>query len=300
MAVSGAGGAEAGMGTAPQVRRIARFGLTTPDARRLAAFYEAAFGARQLSREWAEGADFRRVMGVDGGAWRVTLRVGAELLELLEFARPGAPYPPDLPPYQVAFQHFALVVGDMALAMHRLAQSAGWTALSVQGPQHLPQRSGGVTAFKLRDPDGHPLELLEFSAPKGRATGDAAGGIDHSALSVADPARSVAFFHSLGCTVAHQGWNQGPEQERLDGVADPHVEVVALAPPCPRPHLELLGYRTNAGRGSPALRCNDVAATRIVLEADTGAERIIADPDGHRLHLIPEFRQSGTEFRWSA
>lgn len=26
----------------------------------------------------------------------------------------------------------------------------------------LPESSGGVTAFKFRDPDGHPLELLAF------------------------------------------------------------------------------------------------------------------------------------------
>ncbi len=30
------------------------------------------------------------------------------------------------------------------------------------GPERLPARSGGVSAFKFRDPDGHPLELLAF------------------------------------------------------------------------------------------------------------------------------------------
>ena len=93
-------------------------------------------------------------------------------------------------------------------AYRRLCSVSGWTAISIDGPQRLPASSGGVSAFKFRDPDGHPLELLAF--PDGawpahwqaRSNGDLALGIDHSAISVSDSARSIAFYEALGLRVA--------------------------------------------------------------------------------------------------
>jgi hypothetical protein len=54
-----------------------------------------------------------------------------------------------------------------------------------------------VTAFKFRDHDGHPLELLAF--PEGRVPGpgrtaNGTGpflGVDHTAIAVRDTARSA-------------------------------------------------------------------------------------------------------------
>ena len=109
----------------------------------------------------------------------------------------------------LCFQHFAIVVADMALAYRRLCSVSGWTAISIDGPQRLPPSSGGVSAFKFRDPDGHPLELLAFpdgrwpAQWRARSNGDLALGIDHSAISVSDSARSIAFYQAWVC-----GWRR--------------------------------------------------------------------------------------------
>ena len=233
-----------------QVRALVRFGLNSPDALHLAEFYEKAFGAQVKSRERQTERGFARWAQVQGGAERTVLKFGNATLELLEFDYPGRNYPRDLSPYDTRFQHFGIVVTDMRRAMERLNSIVGWTAISTEGPQTLPPSAGGVTAFKFRDPDGHPLELLQF--PTGKAprywkltTGTAIfGGIDHSALCVRHVDRSINFYQSLGLQVSARTLNQGLEQQRLDGVPNPLVDVIALAPPMPTPHIELIHYRT--------------------------------------------------------
>jgi len=278
-------------------RRIAGFGLTTPNAARLAEFYAAAFGCRCGHSERLEGVAFERLMGVVGGAQRQWLTAGAEVIELLQFDRPGVPYPPNPSPVERNFQHFALVVEDMQRALLRLQGVAGWTPISPSGPQRLPASSGGVTAFKFRDPDGHPLEFLEFPAAQAPARwrqnldGKGILGIDHSAISVADTTRSVAFYRDLGFSPTAYTWNQGREQAALDGIPHPEVEVTALTARHATPHLELLCYRSAAPRGSGAAAANDVAATRLMIEIDTmdghaAPQELLRDPDGHRLHLL--------------
>jgi catechol 2,3-dioxygenase-like lactoylglutathione lyase family enzyme len=285
---------------APQIRSIVRFGLTTHDAGRLSRFYQDAFGCRLLSSTRVEGPRFEALMNVRGGAQCVTLALGGQAIEILEFDEPGRTYPADPSPMDVLFQHFAIVVSSMTCACRRLAQIEGWAPISTRGPQHLPQRSGGVTAFKFRDPDGHPLELIEF--PKGRtpehwrvaSAGPLFLGVDHSAISVGEAGRSTDFYRSLGLTVSSQTINHGVEQERLDGVAHPRVEVISLVPRTPTPHLELLCYKNGSPRRL-ALHANDVPATRVLVEAVGGAEspdggdraRLVLDPDGHRLQFLP-------------
>lgn len=280
-----------------RARRIACFGLTTPDATRLAEFYAAAFGCRCGSSERLEGMAFERLMGVAGGAQRQLLTAGAEIIELLQFDDPGASYPPNPSPLERTFQHFALVVPDMHRALLRLQGVAGWTPISCSGPQRLPASAGGVTAFKFRDPDGHPLEFLEFPAAQTPArwrehTGTAGIlGIDHSAISVADTARSMAFYRDLGFSPTANTLNQGEEQSALDGIPHPEVEVTALTAHHPAPHLELLCYRSDASRGSGAAAANDVAATRLTIEIDildghAPPQALLRDPDGHRLQLL--------------
>jgi catechol 2,3-dioxygenase-like lactoylglutathione lyase family enzyme len=280
-----------------RARRIAGFGLTTTNAGRLAEFYSAAFGCRCGPSERLEGAAFERLMGVAGGAQRQWLTAGDEIIELLQFDRPGAPYPPNPSPLERTFQHFALVVADMHRALLRLEGIPGWAPISSAGPQRLPASSGGVTAFKFRDPDGHPLEFLEFPAAQTPArwrqhTGTAGIlGIDHSAISVADSARSVAFYRDLGFSPTAHTLNHGKEQSALDGIPHPEVEVTALTAHHSAPHLELLCYRSDAARGNGATAANDVAATRLTIEIDildthAAPQALVRDPDGHRLQLL--------------
>ena len=211
------------------------------------------------------------------------LRLGREAVEIEAAA--GAPYPADIAANDARFQHFAVIVSDIGAAYERLRTTGGWRAISTGGPQHLPQRAGGVRAFKFRSPEGHPLELLQFSAD--RMPGPWAGrdglflGIDHSAIAVADTRASVAFYERLGFSLATSQVNRGAEQARLDGIPDPIVEVTALNPPGGAPpHLELLCYRQPVTLVSEPAGAGEVAATRLVCQ---GLAEPLQDPDGHRL-----------------
>jgi catechol 2,3-dioxygenase-like lactoylglutathione lyase family enzyme len=268
------------------VRRIARVGLVTADPAGSEAFYRDALGFERI------GVEERA-----GGARVTTLRLGGETVELVAYAEPGRPYPPDSASYDLWFQHFAIVVAPMRDAYAGLCAAAGWTAISTHGPQRLPESSGGVTAFKFRDPEGHPLELLEFppgkvpAAWQGQHAEGPCLGIDHSAIAVADTAASVRFYQGLGFAVSARSLNQGVEQDRLDDAPGAVVEVTALSiPGAPGPHLELLGYRHPVGRPAPPMSDNDVAKTRLVLETDQAPESRspapLRDPDGHDLVLV--------------
>lgn len=285
---------------APQLCRLLRFSLTTGNIGRLAVFYQQAFECRTLGAQHVSGADFQSLMGVTGGAQRMMLQLGYELVELLQFDRPGQPYPQPSVSSDLWFQHFAIVVTDMERAFTRLSRVKGWTAISSRGPERLPASSGGVSAFKFRDPDGHPLELLAFAPGQVPAAwqptraGALYLGVDHSAISVADSARSMAFYGELGLMPGGHSLNQGAEQARLDGLAAPQVEVSALTLSQGVAHLELLCYRGSV-RGQPlALRNNDVAATRLIFEttqslpgiAGASSHRDLVDPDGHHLQLV--------------
>ena len=143
------------------------------------------------------------------------------------------------------------------------------TPITQGEPQQLPRSDGSVLAFKFRDPDLHPLELLQFppgrtpAAWRGRRKleGQIGLGIDHSAISVADADASADFYRSLGLSAGDPTLNQGPAQQRLDGLPDVEVMVVPMNPPEGTPHLELLGYRTPKGERRPRAagqrRCGD-------------------------------------------
>jgi catechol 2,3-dioxygenase-like lactoylglutathione lyase family enzyme len=276
------------------VRRLARFGLTTPNAHQLSNFYQNALDFRLLGTERRSGGEFELLMGVDGGASVVTLGLGDEVVELLQFDRPGRLYPKHANSSDLCFQHFAIVVADINAAYQRLVSAGGWIAISTDGPQRLPAFSGGVTAFKFRDPDGHPLELLEFPSDRmtpywqSRPRAGVFLGIDHSAISVVDGAASTEFYRGLGFRVSGHSFNIGPEQERLDAVRHVQVEVTALEPQHATPHVELLCYRSLTRGTSSVVRGNDVAATRLTLHVEgSSAESVtpqgLIDPDGHRL-----------------
>jgi catechol 2,3-dioxygenase-like lactoylglutathione lyase family enzyme len=275
---------------AARVTGIARFSLTTADALALADFYARAFGCVRMGADHLRGPQFASLMELEGGATRLALRLGDEIIELLQFEHPGRPYPKASTASDLIFQHFALVVPDMANAWQWLSQLTGWMPITRDCPQKLPPSSGGVTAFKFRDPEGHPLELLEFAADstpdkwRGARRDGICLGIDHSAISVANTAVSIAFYDALGFRVKTQSVNHGPEQTKLDDVSGAQVQVTALQAENPAPHLELLCYEALPGRRPETLNNNDIAATRLVLNDRDGAfPRSLSDPDGHRL-----------------
>ena len=205
---------------------------------------------------------------------RSLLRLGRERIELLEFTDlAGRPYPPDSTSTDLWFQHMAIIVSDMTDAYQRVMGNRRFRPISRNGPVRLPDSSGGVTAFKFRDHDGHPLELLAF--PEGRvpvAWRNANGtgsflGIDHTAIAVSHTASSTRFFRSVfGFSMGARTENCGPEQAALDDVEDVHVSVTQLGPDLPAPRLELLRYHVGTRRPIPPdTASNDILATHCAL-----------------------------------
>ncbi|SFM38353.1 VOC family protein [Methylobacterium pseudosasicola] len=240
------------------VRAIAGFSRTVADLSVTEAFYRDGLDFECIAPPEPVPDAQAEAMGLAGRqATQLRLRLGDQSVTFLAVEPPGAPYPADPAATDPFFQHLAIPVRDMEAAMARLARF-GAASISRGGAQVLPASSGGVTAYKFRDPDGHPLELIVFPAgPPAERWRDAPGlflGIDHSAITVTDLDASLAFLTGpLGLTVAQTGLNRGPEQARLDGLDDPEVDVIALEPPAPAPHVELLHYRRPVTRlASPA------------------------------------------------
>jgi catechol 2,3-dioxygenase-like lactoylglutathione lyase family enzyme len=206
---------------------------------------------------------------------RSLLRLGHERIELLEFTdSAGRLYPPDSTSTDLWFQHLAIIVNDMTDAHPRVRANQRFRPISREGPVRLPDSSGGVTAFKFRDGDGHPLELLAFA--EGRVPGEwrTTGGtgpflgVDHTAIAISDTARSVRFFTSVfGFSTGTRTENHGPGQDALDDVDDVRVSVSHLAPDRPAPRMELLHYHAGTRRPIPPdTASNDIAATHSVVQ----------------------------------
>jgi len=202
------------------------------------------------------------------------LRLGRERIELLEFTdSAGRPYPPDSTSTDLWFQHMAIIVSDMTQAYQQVMANPRFRPITRAGPVRLPDSSGGVTAFKFRDRDGHPLELLAFPAGEvpgeWRAVGSAGPflGVDHTAIAVSDTARSASFFASVfGFSAGGRTENRGPEQDALDDVDDVRVSVTRLARDLPAPRMELLHYHVGPRRQIPAdTASNDITATHSVV-----------------------------------
>lgn len=294
---------------------LSRIVLVSRGPETLAVFYESAFGFVRSGERRLAGPALASLLGIAGAKARVVeLRLGGQKLELLGIEPQGHAYPADVPVWSTQFQHFAIVVTGMPAAYAKLNAIKGWSRVSTDGPQVLPQSSGGVTAFKFRDPEGHPLELLAFppdAIPKKWQAASANGflGIDHSAISVASTSRSLEFYRRIGLQRAGGSCNAGPAQDRLDGADGMLAEVTALAPREAPPHIELLCYR-KVGRNPAVASLNDVIATQLVLSArstaelaaicarnadalvsgpipfgDGAARAMMRDPDGHLIRL---------------
>ena len=269
------------------IARLVGVTLNTFDVDTLAAFYIDTLGFTRDDH--------------DAG---VALRLADVRVELVEVDRNARPCPREVAGWSPLFQHFAIIVNDMDRAMAALSTAHAWSPISRSGPERLPPATGSVTAFKFRDPEGHPLEFLMLPATSAAPPRQPFVRIDHSAISVSDVTRSIAFYEDLGLRVATRSLNSGIEQERLDDIDGATVDVIGLAPPMhPAPHVELLGYRGDFDRGIGPTSIDDIAASCLMFTvaehaldhiADRHRQRIVArgaaavtlrDPDGHLLTL---------------
>lgn len=262
-------------------QEIAAFRLVTADAVRLSAFYRS-IGFDTGATVFIAAAEMK-LLGLGGVGLRTAMSLGQSRVDLESFEQPGEPYPGDAISCDLLFQHLALVTDD-AKAAWELARNAGATPISWEQPVTLPRSASGVTAVKFRDPEGHPLEFLQFSrGANADWKGSGIMGIDHSAISVSDVAASRHFYAHHGLSEGASTLNHGPTQVALDGLDGVEVDVVPMNPPKTPPHVELLGYRYPVGRALAPLAPNDLAATRIVWRSNE--EALLRDPDGH-LHQL--------------
>lgn len=262
----------------PAIRRVERISLTVADLARSEAFYCEALGFEPLGRGVSDDETLSELTGIPQLRGRsVRLRLGRQEIELVSFAPRGRDYPVVRSAADPWFQHFAIVVADMKEAYATLRRRSDFASISSHGPERLPPNTGSVTAFKFRDPDGHPLELTMFppgiraetwNQPHGNAV---FLGIDHSAIGVAATAKSVAFYRDLlGMSVTFRSTNRGAEQEALDGLASEQVEITVMQPIDPdSPHIELLEYPLAVRPDAQIeLHANDIAASRLSLCTD--------------------------------
>jgi catechol 2,3-dioxygenase-like lactoylglutathione lyase family enzyme len=311
--------------TYADVTRLERITLTTADLSKTEAFYRDGLGFTTVSRRMLDDPAWQHLVGVPGAVVEsLVMRIGDEEVEFQRYSVAGRPYPADSRSADRWFQHFAIVVSDIDRAYAHLRQHVPLVPISDGGPQTLPPQNGFVQAFKFRDPDGHPLELLHFPAGTGRPTWNAPGrdglflGIDHSAIGVSDTPQSQAFYESLGLKAAYRIVNRGPTQERLDGTFNAVVKISGFLPPAGAgPGVEFLDYRVPSnGRPAPVdTAANDIAHVHLrfavenltamsdalfdkgvrflspgVVEMDRSRygyahAAMIRDPDGHALLL---------------
>jgi catechol 2,3-dioxygenase-like lactoylglutathione lyase family enzyme len=299
-------------------RAVAMVGITVADVDRSVAFYTNVLDFRVVSDDSAGGASYDSLQGLTGTSLRVVrLQLGDESLQLTQYLSPrGRPAPADARSNDRWFQHVAIIVSDMDSAYARLQRSKV-TEVSA-GPQLLPKtipNAAGIRAFYFKDPDGHPLEVLQFPADKGdpkwhERTDRLFLGIDHTAIVVRDTRRSLAFYRdALGLRVAGESMNFGTEQERLNNVPGARLHITGLRAAA-GPGIEFLQYlRPGDGRPYPAdERPNDLVhwQTTIAVPDLAAAERtirqgrfrvvslgggdgvVVRDPDGHAIQLVED------------
>ncbi|MEH2069681.1 MAG: VOC family protein [Nostoc sp.] len=242
-----------------QVQRIRAIGLTVKNCDRSLDFYTKALGFELVCDITVTGEDYSNLEGVPGAKIRiVTLRLGDELIELMEYLNAeGKPIPSDSQSNDLWFQHLAIVVSDMDRAYAHLC-SFPIQPIST-APQTIPpgnEASAGVRAFKFKDPDGHDLELIWFPPDKGQDkwhqnTNRLFLGIDHSAIAISNTEQSLHFYRDLlGMQIDSRSLNWRATQARMDNLPGAEVRITALRPVQGGVGIELLDYLV-PGKGRP-------------------------------------------------
>jgi catechol 2,3-dioxygenase-like lactoylglutathione lyase family enzyme len=232
-----------------QAQCIRAIGLTVNDVDRAQHFYIQALGFQWVSDITVSQSEDSLDVS-DQPIRIVTLKLEDEHIELMQsLSVQGEPIPNNSRSHDLWFQHLAIAVSDMDRAYSHLKPFL--TESISPAPQTIPpsnQASAGVRAFKFRDPDRHPLELIWFPPEKGQdkwhqQTDLLFLGIDHSAIAIADTDQSLQFYRNLlGMQVEGGSLNEGETQSCLDGLPKAKVRVTALRTAQGGLGIELLDY----------------------------------------------------------
>ena len=271
------------------VQAVGPIQMTVSDMDRAVGFYSQVLTFEKISDTEVYGDEVEQLFGVFGARVRlVRMRLGNESIELAQFLAPrGRPIPVDSRSNDLWFQHIAIIVSDMDRAYAILRRNRVEHASS--GPQLLPdwnKNAGGIRAFYFKDPDDHPLEILQFPTDKGNPKWHQPSdrlflGIDHTAIAIADTDSSLKFYRDLlGFRVVGESENYGTEQEHLNNVFGAHLRITALRAEA-GPGIELLEYLSpRDGRPFPVdEHANDLVHRATILvtgDADVAAQKLLA------------------------
>jgi catechol 2,3-dioxygenase-like lactoylglutathione lyase family enzyme len=308
------------------IRAVGPIVITVEDIDRSVDFYSRILTFQKTSDTEVAGDGVEHLFGVFGSRVRiVTMKLGSESIQLLQFLAPkGRPIPVDSRSNDLWFQHVAIIVSDMDRAYAVLRQNKVEHASS--GPQRLPdwnKSAAGIRAFYFKDPDEHPVEILQFPEGKGDPKWHQPSdrlflGIDHTAIVVSDTDATLKFYRDLlGLRIVGASENYGTEQEHLNNVFGARLRITTLHA-LSGPGIELLEYlNPRNGRAIPGdERANDLVHRQTELETEdpdaaTGPLRIakidfisnglvsfpdsslgftrglvVRDPDGHAISIV--------------
>ena len=319
---------KSGSASSAQVIAVGPIQMTVADMDRSVDFYSHVLTFEKISDTEIAGEDVEHLFGVFGARVRVVrMKLGDESIELIQFLAPrGHAIPADSRSNDLWFQHIAIIVSDMDRAYQVLRENRVEHAST--GPQRLPdwnKNAAGIKAFYFKDPDEHPVEILEFPEDKGAAKWHKPSarlflGIDHTAIAVSNTESSLKFYRDvLGMRVAGESENYGTEQEHLNNVFGARLRITALRA-ATGPGIEFLEYLTpRDGRPIPAdEHANDIVHREtilIALDVEAAAQNfsanktrfvssgvvvnpiqqsgtrkafIVRDPDGHAIEIEAE------------
>jgi glyoxylase I family protein len=156
--------------TALAFRDFSHVTVRVADMERALAFYRDGLGLRVIFDVRLGGPGLEAVTGAAGAGGRMVGLVvpgaGKVCIELLGFDHPKSERPP--PGRFTGYSNVSLSVDDV---------DAAYEACVARGlrPLQKPVLVGGVKMFFLADPDGTPLEIIQF--PRGATTSAAFNGV---------------------------------------------------------------------------------------------------------------------------
>lgn len=139
-------------------------GVVVRDMEKMIAFYCEVFGFRLILDTMVGGKETDNI--VDFAVEReriVVLQLGETQIELLEYRPSGRDYPEDYRSNDLFGVHLAFLTDDMERD-YALLKAKGMKIIS-RGPQRIPDEHplfAGTKVLYFRDPEGHPLELLQM------------------------------------------------------------------------------------------------------------------------------------------
>ena len=152
------------------LRDFSHITLRVSDMERALAFYRDGLGLRVIFDVRLDGSGLEAVTGAKGASGRMVGLLapgrGKVCIELLGFDRPPSERPPQ--GRFTGYSNISLSVDDL---------DAAYAACISRGlrPLQKPIEVGGVRMFFLADPDGTPIELIQF--PRGATTSAAFNGV---------------------------------------------------------------------------------------------------------------------------